>query len=95
MHYVAIFSIIFALSSAILWFLSALVKIPKTFPSVVVKPEMAPFGDGFGATTIGVPINPNLEKLAKCLQKQARLNALAALSTGTAVLLQAIVQMCG
>lgn len=83
-------SIVFGFLSAILWFTSALGKVPDKLSIPVVKSDVEPMGQPLGGTYVGQASSPDLEKIVKSLRKQACLNTWAALCTCIAVLLQAI-----
>lgn len=96
MTYVAAIQIASALSAgaaAVLWFMSARVNIPKTFPIHVVKPESFAgrmLGGPLGGEYAGFGHSKELDALAAALVRQSSLSARAACAAAAAALLQVI-----
>jgi hypothetical protein len=86
-------SALFAGVAAVLWFLSAKVDIPATFPIHVVKPESFAgqmIGGPLGGEYAGFGHSNELDTLASALGRQSRFSAWAALAAAVAALLQGI-----
>jgi hypothetical protein len=83
-----------ALVAAALWLMSAKVKIPKSFPIYVVKPDAFAgqmLGGPLGAEYSGFGHSDELDSLAAALVRQSRLSAWAAGAAATSAVLQGIV----
>lgn len=83
-------SAIFAAMAAILWFISALVKIPQDFP-IYVEPS-TPMREGYvgGTEDIGYGFSKELNELGQALRRQSSWSAAAAASAGMSAILQAV-----
>jgi hypothetical protein len=81
---------VFATLAAILWFLSACVKLPREFPiNVLSTHSMAE--QIIGAQVISVGSSEELDKLGKAIIKQSRLSAAGAFFAGLAAACQTAV----
>jgi hypothetical protein len=69
-------SAVFAGVAAVLWLKSALVKIPSSFPVVMVSPDLG--------------VSPQANKLGEALIRQSKWSAAAALSAAASALCQAL-----
>lgn len=86
--YVEIAAALFAGGAAVLWFASAMVKIPKNFPITVVSTHtMAE--TIIGAEVVSAGSSPELDDLGMAVIKQSFISAGAAGSAGVAAVCQA------
>lgn len=80
--------------AAILWFLSARVKIPSTFPIEVISVHtMAE--QIIGAEVISAGSSPEIDQMAASLIWQSKLSGYAAIAAGLAAALQALATAFG
>lgn len=92
MNWLQILSITTAVAAAIFWFLSAVVRTPKSFAVHVVRaegPMGQPMGGPVGGTYVGQAYSNDFLELASALKRQSRLSALAAVFAGVSAGLQA------
>jgi len=87
----SLLSAIFAAAAAALWFVSAVVKIPKHFSIHVVSPYAGSGlgGSPLGGAYVGQAHSNDLIVLANALRRQSRYSAWAAGCAGVSALLQA------
>ena len=94
--YTNIVSAISAGAAAILWWLSARVKLPMSFNVHVVKPHGGVLGGNpLEGTYMGHAHSDDFEFLAKGLAKQSRLSSRAAIAAATAAASQSIALLAG
>jgi hypothetical protein len=88
-----VFSALFAIAAALLWFVSAVVKTPNSFSIHVVRPDSSmgqPLGGNpQGGTYVGHAYSNDLVTLAKALRRQSKFSAWAAGCAGVSAILQA------
>lgn len=86
-------SAFFAVCAAVLWFKSAVVKIPSEFRINVARPPEAsaePLGcNPIGSQYIGNGYSPDLQVLGEALVRQSHWNARGAVCAANAALIQA------
>lgn len=85
-------SAILAVIAAVLWWISAKVKTPSSFPIAVIKPDNfnRPFGEPLGGTFMGHGHSPKLNELGENLRNQSKWSAKAAVFAAASALCQAL-----
>jgi|SRR5450759_763477 hypothetical protein len=90
MEYLNIASALFAVGAAVLWLLSAKVRLPNQFPITVISVhEMV--DQIIGAQVISTGSSPEIDDLGRALIRQSKLSSAAAVCAGIAATCQAIV----
>jgi hypothetical protein len=87
-------SILFAMAAAMLWWLSAIVKTPKSFAVHVVRPNdpmrLPLGGNPLGGAYVGNAYSKDFSVFTDALRRQSKLSALAAICAGVSAALQAV-----
>lgn len=87
-------SAVFAIAAAMLWFVSAVVKTPKSFSLHVARADSLHgkllAGSVFGSEYVGHGHSPELTALGAAMSRQSMWSAAAAVCAGIAAALQAV-----
>lgn len=88
-------SAVFAVVAAVLWFKSAKVKTPSSFPVNVVQGDSfsQPFAQPLGGTFVGQGYSPALNELGEALRRQSKWSAWAAGFAAVSALFQALTML--